>query len=31
MLEGKSMPSNKAANANHTTLLKNQSAMKDFP
>ena len=27
MLEGKSMPSNKAANANHTTLLKNQSAI----
>ena len=26
MLEGKSMPSNVAANANHTTLLKNQSA-----
>ena len=27
MLEGKSMPSNMAANANHTTLLKNQSAI----
>ena len=28
MLEGKSMPSNMAANTNRTTLLKNQSAMK---
>jgi len=27
-LEGKSMPSNMAANTNHTTLLKNQSAIK---
>ena len=27
MLEGKSMPSNMAANTNHTTLLKNQSAI----
>ena len=27
MLEGKSMPSNVVANANHTTLLKNQSAI----
>ena len=31
MLEGKSMPSNLAANTNHTTLLKNQSAMKYLP
>ena len=31
MLEGKSMPSNTAANTNHTTLLKNQSAMKYLP
>ena len=31
MLEGKSMPSNKAANTNHTTLLKNQSAIKCLP
>ena len=31
MLEGKSMPSNMAANANHTTLLKNQSAIKYLP
>ena len=31
MLEGKSMPSNMAANANHTTLLKNQSAIKFLP
>ena len=31
MLEGKSMPSNMVANANHTTLLKNQSAIKYFP
>ena len=29
--EGKSMPSNMAANTNHTTLLKNQSAMKYLP
>ena len=28
MLEGKSMPSNMAANTNHTTLLNNQSAIK---
>ena len=28
MLEGKSMPSNMAANTNLTTLLKNQSAIK---
>ena len=28
MLEGKSMPSNTAANSNPTTLLKNQSAIK---
>ena len=27
MLEGKSMPSNMAANTNHTALLKNQSAI----
>ena len=31
MLEGKSMLSNMAANANHTTLLKNQSAIKYLP
>ena len=31
MLEGKSMPSNMAANTNHTTLLKNQSAIKYVP
>ena len=31
MLEGKSMPSNMAANTNHTTLLKNESAMKYLP
>ena len=31
MLEGMSMPSNMAANANHTTLLKNQSAIKYLP
>ena len=31
MLEGKSMPSNMAANTNHTTLLKNQSAIKSCP
>ena len=30
-LEGKSMPSNMAANTNHTTLLKNQSAIKYLP
>ena len=29
MLEGKSMPSNMATNTNHTTLLKNQSAIKN--
>ena len=28
MLEGKSMHSNMVANTNHTTLLKNQSAIK---
>ena len=31
MLEGKSMPSNMAANTNHTTLLKNQSAIIYLP
>ena len=31
MLEGKSMPSNMVANTNHTTLLKNQSAIKISP
>ena len=31
MLEGKSMPSNMAANTNLTTLLKNQSAIKYLP
>ena len=31
MLEGKSTPSNMAANTNHTTLLKNQSAIKCLP
>ena len=31
MLEGKSMPSNLAANTNHTALLKNQSAIKCLP
>ena len=31
MLEGKSMPSNMAANTNDTTLLKNQSAIKCLP
>ena len=31
MLEGKSMPSNMAANTNDTTLLKNQSARKYLP
>ena len=28
MLESKSMPSNLVANTNHTTLLKNESAIK---
>ena len=31
MLDGTSMPSNMAANTNHTTLLKNQSAIKYLP
>ena len=31
MLEGKSMPSNMAANTNHTTLLKNQRTIKYLP
>ena len=31
MLEGKCMPSNMAANTNHTTLLKDQSAIKYLP
>ena len=31
MLEGKSMPSNVVANTNHTTFLKNQSAIKYLP
>ena len=31
VLEGKSMPSNMAANTNDTTLLKNQSAIKYLP
>ena len=31
MLEDKSMPSNMAADTNHTTLLKNQSAIKYLP
>ena len=31
MLEGKGMPSNMAANTNHTTLLKKQSAIKYLP
>ena len=31
MLEDKSMPSNMEANTNHTTLLKNQSAIKYLP
>ena len=31
MLESKSMPSNMAANTNHTALLKNQSAIKYLP
>ena len=30
-LEGKSMSANMAANTNHTTLLKNQSAIKYLP
>ena len=31
MLEGKSMRSNLAASTNHTTLLKNRSAIKHLP
>ena len=31
ILEGKSMPSNMAANTNHATLLKNQSDTKYLP
>ena len=31
MLEGKKIYSNMAANTNHTTLLKNQSALNEFP
>ena len=31
MLEGKTMPSNFAANTNHTTLFKNQSVIKYLP
>ena len=31
MLDGKSMASNMAANTNHTTLFKNQSAIKYLP
>ena len=31
LLEGKSMPSNMAANTNRTILLKNQSAIKHLP
>ena len=31
ILEGKIMPSNMATNTNHTTLLKNQSAIKYLP
>ena len=31
MLEGKSISSNMAANTNHATLLKNQSAIKCLP
>ena len=31
MLEGKSLPSNMAANTNHSTLLENQSAIKYLP
>ena len=30
MLEGKSMPSDMAANTNHTTLLKNQSTINNL-
>ena len=30
-MEGKSLPSNMAANTIHTTLLKNQSAIKYLP
>ena len=30
-LEDKSMPSNMAANTNHTTLLKNQRAIENLP
>ena len=31
MLEGESMPSSMAANTDHTTLLKNQGAIKYLP
>ena len=31
MLEGKSMPSNMAANTNHTIVMKNQGAIKYLP
>ena len=31
MLEGKTMPSNMAANTNQTTLLKNQNAIEYLP
>ena len=31
MFEGEGMPSNMGANTNHTTLLKNQSAIKYLP
>ena len=31
MLKGKSMPSNMAANTNHTALLKNQTDIKKSP
>ena len=31
VLEGKSMPSNMAANTNHTALLKNQRAIEHLP
>ena len=31
LVEGKSMPSNMAANTNHTTLLKDESAIKYLP
>ena len=31
VFEGKSVPSNMMANTNHTTLLKNQSAIKYLP